>query len=114
MESSSETKALFIVVNAGFSDDIMDIARAVGAKGATIINARGEGAMHKSFMGITVDSEKEILLILIDSETARKIMEAIKEKAGVASPAHGICFALPVEATTIINNFPAQITTDTQ
>ena len=108
MENKSITKALYIVVNAGFSDDVMEIARAAGAKGATIMNARGEGAIHKSFMGITVDSEKEILLILIDDETAQKIMDAVKEKAGVNSPAKGVCFTTAVERTTLINDFPLQ------
>ena len=105
MGRSSETKALFVVVNAGFSAEVMDIAREAGAKGATIMNARGEGAAHKSFMGITVDSEKEILMMLIDRDTAKKIMAAIKSKAGVHSPAHAICFAVPVERATTINNF---------
>ena len=108
MESGSDTKALMIVINAGFSDEIMDVARAAGAKGATIMNARGEGAMHKSVMGITVDSEKEMLLMLIDGATAEKIMTAVKEHMGIASPAHGVCFTLPVERTTVINNFPGQ------
>ena len=109
MESGSETKALFIVINAGFSAEVMEIARAAGAKGATILNARGEGAMHKSFMGITVDSEKEILLMLIDGETAENIMAAVKEKLGISEPAHGICFSMPVERTTVINNFTSPV-----
>ena len=108
METRNETKALYIIISAGFSDEAMEIARSVGAKGATIINARGEGVLHKSFMGITVDSEKEILLILIDGETANKIMAAIKERLGIQSNAHGICFTLPVEQTTVFNNFAAE------
>ena len=104
--TANKTKVLYIVINAGFSDEIMLIAREAGAKGATIMTARGEGPMQKSIMGITVDSEKEILMMLIDDETADKIMLAVKEKAGRFSAAHGICFTMPVEKTTIINNFP--------
>lgn len=109
MENASETKALFIIINAGFSDEIMCVARAAGAKGATIMNARGEGPVHKSFMGITMDSEKEILLILIDGDTAERIMTAVKEKLGMNSPAHGVCFTMPVERVTVINNFPPPV-----
>ena len=105
MSSASETKALYIVVNAGFSDEVMTMARAIGAKGGTIINARGTAGIRKSIMGISVDSEKEIILILIDGETAKKIMDIIKEKMGTHSPAQGICYTLPVDRTTIINNF---------
>ena len=103
--AASDTKALYIVVNAGFSGEVMDVAREAGAKGATIINARGEGIMHKSFLGITVDSEKEIILILIDEETSVKIMNAVKDSLGVHTPAQSICFTVPVSKTTALNNF---------
>ncbi len=96
MESTSKTKALFIVVNAGYTDTIMDIVRAEGAGGATVINARGEGSHHEMFMGITVDYEKEIILTIVDEATAKRIMMAIKDNAGWKSPLHGICFVMPV------------------
>ena len=96
---------LYVVVNAGFADEVMEIAREAGAKGATIINARGEGAMHKSFMGITIDSEREILIILIDAPTSLKIMKDIKEKAGLHSPAQAACFTIKIDKTTLFNDF---------
>ena len=103
MECSDHIKALFIVVNAGYTDEIMDIIRAEGAGGATVINARGEGVNHESFMGITVDSEKEVILTIVDVNKAKRIMCTIKEKAGWNSPLHGICFAMPVNKVIGIN-----------
>ena len=97
MEKSDNMKALFVIVNAGFADEVVDIAHQAGAGGGTIINARGIGPVHKSIMGITVDTEKEIVLSIVSGDTAEKIMAAIKEKAGLKSPAKGICFAMPVE-----------------
>ena len=93
-------KALFIIVNAGFAEEIVGIARKEGASGATIINARGEGMKNKTIMGITIDSEKEMVLSIVEGKTATKIMEAVKEKAGITSPAHGVCFFMPVEKMT--------------
>ena len=91
-------KALFIITNAGFAEEIVEIAREQGAGGATIINARGGGGGKcQTIMGITVDSEKEMVLSLVDGKTAVKIMAAVKEKAGLKTPAHGICFAMPVD-----------------
>lgn len=95
-------KALFIIMNAGFADEVIDLAREQGARGATILNARGQGMTQKTIMGITVDSEKEIVLSVVESQIARKIMDAIKEKAGICTPAHGVCFILPVENMTEI------------
>ena len=105
MNTNGDMKAIFIITNAGFATETMEIARRAGAKGATILNARGEVGAHKSFLGITVDTEKEILLILIESDTADKIIDAVHEKAGIKTPAHSICFVLPVDRTTEINQF---------
>lgn len=102
---NNSVKALFVVVNAGFAAEVIDIARSAGAKGATVINARGGGLPHKSFMGITIDTEKEILLLVVESEAAETIMAAIDEKAGFHSPAHSLCITVPVEKTTRINDF---------
>ena len=90
-----ELKALYIIVNAGFSSEVVEIARSLGSTGATIINARGSVAKPKTILGITIDTEKEIVLIAV------KIAEAIKEKAGVGTDAHGLCFFLPVEMSTL-------------
>ena len=100
---NKDIKALFIVVNAGFSEEAINIARAAGAGGATILNSRGEGATHKSVLGITVDFEKEMVLSLVQKSVADKIMGQIKEKMGIRSPANGICFTMPVENLTEIN-----------
>ena len=99
--------ALHIVINAGFADEVMNIAREAGAKGATIVNARGEGPLHKSILGITVDSEKEIVIMLIEADTAENIMTAIKEQAGLNFPSQGVCFTIPIDKTTLVNNFDA-------
>lgn len=93
-------KALFIIVNAGFAEEIVDIGRTEGAGGATILNARGEGMKPQTIMGITVDSEKEMVLSVVDEKTAVKIMDAVKKKAGIGTPAHGVCFFMPVDKMT--------------
>lgn len=96
-----ELKALYIIVNAGFSSEVVEIARSLGSTGATIINARGSVAKPKTILGITIDTEKEIVLSVVEKDIAVKISEAIKEKAGVGTDAHGLCFFLPVEMSTL-------------
>ena len=97
METCNDMKALFIIVNAGFAEEVIDMTRAAGVTGATIFSARGEGAHHEMFMGITVDTEKELILSVTEKAAAERAMEVIKEKAGIKTPAHGVCFLLPVE-----------------
>lgn len=103
MENAGDMKALFMIVNAGFAEDVIEIARGAGVKGATILNARGEGAHHESIMGITVDIEKEMILSIADKDTAVKAMAAITEKAGIKTPAHSVCFMIPVDEMVGIN-----------
>ena len=94
-------KALYVIVNAGFSSQIVDIAREQGSKGATILSARGSVSNPKTVLGITIDTEKEIIMSVVEEEVAQKIIEVVKEKAGVGTPAHGLCFYMPVELTTL-------------
>ncbi len=96
-----ELKALYIIVNAGFSGEVVDIARELGAGGATILNARGSAAKPQTILGITIDTEKEIVLSVVEKEIADKIMAAVKENAGVGTNAHGLCFYLPVDMSTL-------------
>jgi nitrogen regulatory protein PII len=86
------------IVNQGYSDEFMNTAREAGASGGTVINARGqahEGAVK--FFGISVQDEKEIILILTSREKKVPIMQAVSETYGLNSKAHGIVFSLPVE-----------------
>ena len=96
-----ELKALYIIVNAGFASEVVEIARSVGSTGATIINARGSVAKPKTILGITIDTEKEIVISVVEKDVATQIMEQVKEKAGVGTAAHGLCFFMPVEMSTL-------------
>jgi nitrogen regulatory protein P-II 1 len=104
MEQTNHPKLIIILVNAGHSEEVIALAREAGATGATILNARGEGAKHEVFMGITVDSEKEMILCLADSDVADRVLAAVKEKAGIKTSAHGVCFTMPVEKTIGISS----------
>ncbi len=96
-----ELKALYVIVNAGFSQEIIDIARSVGATGSTVLNARGSVANPQTIFGITIDTEKEIVLSVLEKSIAIKVMEEVKQKSGVGTPAHAICFFMPVDMTTL-------------
>lgn len=96
---NTRMKALYIVVNAGFAEQVVEYIRSKGSTGATIINARGISSLQKEIMGISVDREKEIVLTIIESEKADLIMDAVKQNTTFKTEAHGICFTLPVSKT---------------
>jgi len=97
-KSSHEHDLIMSVVNQGYSDELMNTARAAGASGGTVLNARGqahEGAVK--FFGVSVQDEKEIILILTSREKKVSIMRAVCEAHGLNSKAQGIVFSLPVD-----------------
>lgn len=92
-----EYEVIVTILNRGFSDLVMDSARASGAKGGTIITARGTGTKEvQRLFGLTISQEKEIILILTPKEQRNAIMSAICRSAGLNTQGKGITFSLPV------------------
>ena len=96
---SSESKIVLIItiVDKGNTDMVMDAARSVGAKGGTVVRAKGTGAEIAKFFGVSISEEKEMVYIVAKRDNRDSIMKAIMEKAGVKTDAHGIIFSLPVD-----------------
>jgi len=90
-------EVIFAIVNSGFAEDVMDVAREQGARGGTILKARGvvnEDAA--AFFGITLHADKEILMMVVEKENRDRILNAIYKEMGMAKKAKGIAFSLPV------------------
>mgnify|MGYP000943805687 CR=1 FL=1 len=67
-----------------------------GATGGTVIHARGCGlAGAEKFFGVTIQPEKDMIMILADRTVSCNIMSAIAEKAGPHTDSHAISFSLP-------------------
>lgn len=92
-----EYEVIITILNRGFSDLVMDSARASGATGGTIVTARGTGAKEvQRLLGLTISQEKEIVLILTTKEQRNAIMTSIVRSAGLNTQGKGITFSLPV------------------
>lgn len=75
----------------------MEAAKTAGATGGTLIHARGLGAKEAvKYLGITIQPEKDLVLILAPREKRHAIMESITHEVGLNTPGKGICFSLPV------------------
>ncbi len=82
------------------TDDIMEAAREAGATGCTVINnARGEGIEeNKTFFGLTLASQRDVVLLLVEQHLSRKILEHIGEVGKFdAEPGTGIAVVIDVE-----------------
>lgn len=87
------------IVNIGFSGDVMNAARAAGASGGTVMHSHWLGKEEvASFWGLSIQEEKEIVLILSETEKKVEIMSGISETCGMRSEAKGLVISLPIDS----------------
>ena len=76
----------------------MDAAKRVGANGGTLINGIGLGSEEATkFLGITIEPEKDVVLILVEKDEKKKVMKEITDEVGLSHEGRGICFSIPVD-----------------
>lgn len=98
MEQPEIYDLIVAVTNHGYADDVMEAARAAGAPGGTVLHARGVGQQQaEKFFGVTIQPEKEMVMILTKRETRDAIMAAITQRSGLRTEAGTIAFSLPVD-----------------
>jgi nitrogen regulatory protein PII len=93
-------KLLIAFVENSKTEAVMKAARESGATGSTIINnARGEGIkVKKTFFGLSLETQRDVILFLVEQHLARKILEEIAEAGEFdTSPGTGIVIQLDVE-----------------
>jgi len=89
---------IFTVVDAGFSGKVLEASRKAGAEGATILNGRGRGVHESStFMGVSIQPDKEIILILVKKSIRRNVMKEIVRSSNLTTEGKGMTFCVPVD-----------------
>lgn len=97
MPKESNQALVVYICNHGHSYDAMHEARLAGATGGTILHGKSSVPESKQkFFGITLNPEKDVILIVTTNEAKDNIMKALTEKHGSESPARGVCFSLKV------------------
>ena len=93
-------KLIIALTEDNITEQILDAAREKGATGSTVISsARGEGLnVAKTFMGLSLETQRDMVLLLVEEHMCREILEAIAETGGFeANPGSGIAFSIDVE-----------------
>ncbi len=104
-----EHEVIFCIVNAGFSDAVMDAAKEFGARGGTVIHARGTANKEaEKLFQISIQPEKEVVMILVPGEIKNDILHALYRAVGLKTPGQGIAFALPVSDVVGLSEVPAK------
>ena len=95
--TTNNYEVIFAIVDEGYADDVMEVAKEQGVRGGTILNARGVVNQEAAaFFGITLHSEKEILMMVVEKDIRDNVLNAIYQRMDMSRKATGIAFALPV------------------
>mgnify|MGYP003178677301 FL=1 len=88
--------AVVVVMERGYTNVAMDAARKAGARGGTVIAARGIAEDEvKRFFGIEIQAEKEIVFLIVRSEERQEIMTALMKAVGMNTRSHGLVLSVP-------------------
>ena len=94
---TNEYEVIFAIVNAGYAEDAMEVAREQGARGGTILSGRGVAReKDAAFFGITIHGDKELLMMVVEKEIRDQVFHALYKQMGMQKKAQGIVFSLPV------------------
>lgn len=94
-----ETKYNLIVtvVNRGFADQVIEASKEAGARGGTVIYARGTGVHEmEKFLNISIQPEKEMILTIVKKSDVKSVTQAIIKSAGLKTEGRGVSFAMPI------------------
>ncbi len=90
-------ECIFTIVDKGFSGDVLEAAETAGSSGGTVIHGRGTGTQEKAVLfNIKIEPEKDIVLILANTEQSESIVNAIKDRLKICDPGRGIVFVMDV------------------
>jgi nitrogen regulatory protein PII len=88
---------IFVVVDKGRAEEVVEAAEKAGSRGGTIINARGAGIHEvQKFFSFEIEPEKEKVFIVTKREEKDKIVASIKERIKIDEPGNGILYVLDV------------------
>lgn len=96
--NDKEYELVILIVSEGYASQAMDAAKRVGAGGGTLINGIGLGSKEATkFLGITIEPEKDVVLILTEKDEKKKVMEEVSKEVGLSHEGRGILFSMPVD-----------------
>lgn len=98
VKSNAEYAMVCVAVDNGYSEDVVEAARGAGARGGTVLKGvRRVGEKTSQFMGMAMQEEQDIAIIIIPREKRQDVMTAISTQCGLKTPAHGVVLSVPID-----------------
>lgn len=95
--NNSMFKAIYIIVDKGKAEDVIEVANKAGARGATILNARASG-IHEAekFFSVEIEPEREKVFIIAQTEIKDAILTAVKNYLDAKESGNGLIYVMDV------------------
>jgi hypothetical protein len=101
-EDELQHNCIIVVVNRGFAEKVVDVARQSGATGATIIRGRGTNEHQKVLLpiiNIELQPEKEIVLFITGAHVSEHIADNLLVNPQLVQNGEVVVFISPTETT---------------
>lgn len=86
------------IVAEEYEDTAIDIAKANGAGGVTVLKGRGLGLGDKTtFFGLSYERSDSVLIFVMEKRSALKVIKAITQELELNEEGKGLVFSLPIE-----------------
>lgn len=87
------------IVQRGMADAVAKAAQRAGAQGATVFYARGTGVRQRrlGILGVTVNTEKEVVYIVASTDQADRVFEKIFIAGKLDTPGMGMIYTTPID-----------------
>lgn len=97
IKTVKNNKLIVVVIRSGFAELVLNATKGFEVSGATILDAKGVGQSQTEFLGMNIESQREVVLVATTDALEKKIVKALKEILNNNQNANGIIFTLPIE-----------------
>ncbi len=112
-EKTTMHELVIAVVNQKYTETAIEAARSAGATGATVFHTRStNNARAEQSMGTALPEQTDSIFFLTTEEYKLKIMEAVRDFAGLKTEGGAVIFSLPVDDLVGIGRFNGEINED--
>ncbi len=85
--------SIYVVVDKGKGNEVIETSKKAGAKGGTIFGARGFGVHETNkLFSMEVEPEKEVVLIIASDSETQKLTDAIVKDMKLEEPGNGVLY----------------------
>ena len=99
MEQRMEEKfeMIICIANAGFSGEVMDVARRAGVTGGTVVHARGTASKSaEETFQIAINPDKDLIIMAVNAKIKDAVLKSIYDECGFTTNAGAVAFSLPI------------------